>query len=432
MNNTKAKKKVTGLCILLSAVLLSGTVSAAPLPTGLEAAGVAAALNGGQADAESKSAATAGVAASFNLNSLVPEQESEHAAVLALEARRAATAELYKDVAISQVNNYVNIRSEADAESEILGKIYNNAAGYIKETVEKDDGTWYRVKSGSVDGYIKAEYFVTGEDAEDLAKEVGKMVATIKTDSLRLREAPALDSKTIDVISSGEKYTVSEEMGEFIKLSIDSDLTGYVYRDYVDIDVEFKEAISIEEERAEQERLAELERQRLEAEEEMRREQEEREQRQTTTAKKKTTASSKDKETTKSTTKATAPEAPKSDGSSSGTRSAIVAYAQSFVGNLEYVYGGNSLVTGTDCSGFVKLIYAKYGISLPRTSGSQAGAGYEVSEDDMQPGDILYYGNHVAIYIGDGKVVHASNEQDDVKISRYNYRDPHNIRNVID
>ena len=432
MNNTKAKKRVTGLCLLLSAIMFAGTVSAAPLPTGLEAAGVAAALNGGQSGSGNTAAATAGVAASFNVNNLATEPESEHAAVLALEARRAATADLYKDVAISQVNNYVNIRSEANAESEILGKIYNNAAGYIKETVEKEDGTWYRVKSGSVEGYIKAEYFVTGAEAEKLAKEVGTMFATINTESLRLREKPALDSTTISLLSSEEEYVVSEEVGDFVKLSIDSDLEGYVYRDYVEIDVEFEEAISIEEERAEQERLAELERQRLEAEEEMRREEERREQAKKTTTAKKTT-----KATTAAVKKTTAAEkttteAPKSDGSVSGTRSAIVAYAKSFVGNLEYVYGGNSLETGTDCSGFVKLIFAKYGISLPRTSDDQGYSGRKVSSGDMQPGDIVYYGGHVAIYIGDGKVVHASNEKTDIKISTWNYRKVIGIRNVID
>ena len=113
----------------------------------------------------------------------------EHAAVAAMEARQAAEDAYYKGIAISQVDNYVNIRSAASANAEVVGKIYNNAAAHIVDTVENDEGAWYEIQSGSVEGYIKADYFVTGDEAEELAREVGKMVATISTDTLRMRES---------------------------------------------------------------------------------------------------------------------------------------------------------------------------------------------------------------------------------------------------
>lgn len=110
--------------------------------------------------------------------------------------------------------------------------------------------------------------------------------------------------------------------------------------------------------------------------------------------------------------------------------------AQQYVGKLEYVYGGQSLKTGADCSGFVKQIYKKFGIELPRTSREQATFGKTVSSSNMQPGDLVFYktGNtvsHVAMYIGNGKVVHASNTRTDIKISNVNYRTPGIIKRVV-
>jgi cell wall-associated NlpC family hydrolase len=99
------------------------------------------------------------------------------------------------------------------------------------------------------------------------------------------------------------------------------------------------------------------------------------------------------------------------------------------VGN-RYVYGGTSLTNGADCSGFVMSVFKKFGVSLPHHSGSQAGYGTKISAGDLQPGDLIFYGNsrgtinHVAIYIGNGQVVHASNKKTGIKISKYNYRSP--------
>lgn len=111
-------------------------------------------------------------------------------------------------------------------------------------------------------------------------------------------------------------------------------------------------------------------------------------------------------------------ESSSSSGSSysGGSGSSVVDYATQFVGN-PYVWGGTSLTNGADCSGFVQSVYNNFGVSLPRTSYEQQNAGREVSYSEAQPGDLICYGGHVAIYMGNGKIVHASNSRDGIKIS---------------
>ncbi|MDF2878239.1 MAG: hypothetical protein K0S30_1335 [Clostridia bacterium] len=107
---------------------------------------------------------------------------------------------------------------------------------------------------------------------------------------------------------------------------------------------------------------------------------------------------------------------------SSGLGDSIVAYAKQFLGN-PYVYGGSSLTNGTDCSGFTQQIMRNFGISIQRSSGMQyANSGYEISSDNLQKGDLLFYGysghvSHVAIYIGGGKIIHANDERTGIIIS---------------
>ena len=120
-----------------------------------------------------------------------------------------------------------------------------------------------------------------------------------------------------------------------------------------------------------------------------------------------------------------------SSSSSSGSGSSVVSYATQFVGN-PYVWGGTSLTSGADCSGFVQSVYANFGVSLPRTSYEQQNAGYEVSYADAQPGDLICYGGHVAIYMGNGQIVHASNARDGIKVSdNAAYRTITSVRRLV-
>lgn len=326
----------------------------------------------------------------------------------------------YDNIAIAQVSNYVNLRSEPSEEGEILGKLYNNSAATITGT----EGDWYKIKSGSVDGYVKAEFVVSGAEAEALAKEVGHRIATVNTETLKVRNDAGLDATVQTLIPEGESYDVVEEMDGWVKIAVDTDIEGYVSADYVNLETEFVQAESIEEEQA---RLAEEERVRKEAEEAARQADE--------AAKKKkqsseAAASSESSASTSNASSAPAeqPAAPAVSAPAGGSRASIVNYALQFVGN-PYVAGGTSLTNGADCSGFVQSVFRDCGISIPRDSRSQAAGGVEVSLGAIQPGDLLFYSdggaiNHVALYIGNGQVVHASTAKTGIKISSYNYRTP--------
>lgn len=162
----------------------------------------------------------------------------------------------YENIAVSQVTDYVNIRKEANTDSDIVGKIYNNCAATILETVEGEGGKWYRIQSGTVNGFIKAQYFITGAEAETLAQSIGREFVTINTESLRLREEPNLTSNTLTLLSQGARYVVKADAGEFFQVEIDSDLVGYVSKDYCKAEVEFDQAVSLGEEAAKKEEEA--------------------------------------------------------------------------------------------------------------------------------------------------------------------------------
>lgn len=363
-----------------------------------------------------------------------------------LVAMVAAQQSDFANVAVSQVTGYVNIREQATTSSNIVGKIYNNCAAVIEETVTGEDGTWYKIKSGTVEGFIKAQYFITGEEAENLALQIGREFAMVNTDSLRLREKPDLSSNTLTLLSQGARYVVIAEEGDFYKVAIDSDMEGYIAKSYCKTTVEFDEAVSLAEEKAKLEEEA-ARKQAADAAianlEQVKEVEAKKETGSGTAGNSEVTIaanpekSNNDQKASAPTTAAAAETSKKSEtgivgpGSAavvSATRTAIVAYARQFLGN-PYVYGGTSLTNGTDCSGFTQGVYAHFGITTGRSSRDQAVKGRAISIESAQPGDLLFYAsgdyiNHVALYIGGGQVIHASNSTTGIIISPYNYRSP--------
>lgn len=330
----------------------------------------------------------------------------------------------YKDIGISKVNNYVNIRKKASKDSKIAGKLYSNSAATILEA--EDD--WYKIKSGSVTGYIKSEYLVTGEEVEKLATKVGNRIATVNTTTLKVREKASQKAEVLTLVPTQEELEVVKETEEWVKVSIDEDVTGYVSSDYVDLRTEFNEAESIKEEKA-----------RLKAEKEARKVAEEgsntnRSESNTNTV----AASSRRNVSSFASNSGTSSNSTISttSNSSSSKRDKIVDYAFRFLGN-PYVWGGTSLSNGADCSGFTQSVFRDNGISIPRVSGAQASSGRTTSIDNMKKGDLIFYTrggsvNHVAIYIGNGQVIHASSPKTGIRISNYNYRTPYKVVNYID
>ncbi len=349
------------------------------------------------------------------------------------------TPSKYENMGISIANDYVNIRSNADTESEVLGKLYRGAAATIIETT----GDWVKIKSGKVEGYIKKEFLAIGFDAEELEDLFGTKWATVNTTTLKVREKKSTDATVMELIPLGETYEVIKEYDDWVKILVDEGgdgdegTKGYVHKDYVDITVEFQHAISVEEEQEQlrrEEEAKKAEEERLKALEE----QQKRAQEKAAQDKKNNSSNSNKSSSSNSSSNNSSSSANNASDKSveSGDGSEIAAYAQKFVGN-PYVYGGTSLTNGADCSGFTYSVFSHFGVSIPRTSSSQSGAGRKVSFDELRAGDLIFYAkngsvNHVALYIGGGQVVHASNRKTGIKISAWNYRSPYTARRVVE
>lgn len=314
----------------------------------------------------------------------------------------------FTNLVIAQVNNYVNVRSMPSEEGDIVGKLYDDSVG---ELIEEVDG-WYKITSGKCTGYVKGEYCVTGDEAQALAKSVGTTFAIVNTTTLKVRKEASTESKVLGLVPLEEELLVVEELDGWVKISIEEG-DGYVSRDYVTLRTDFVHAESKEEEEA---RLAaeakEREAARRAAQAQLEAQQKKQQQ--------KNEASVQAAQNTVAV----------SAGSDIGK--AVIDYALQFVGN-PYVWGGTSLTNGADCSGFVQSVYKNFGVSLPRTSGGQRKAGYDVGGlANAQPGDIICYSGHVALYIGDGKIVHASTKKTGIIVSdNVNYKKVLAVRRIF-
>ena len=263
------------------------------------------------------------------------------------------------NLGVTQTDSYINIRKEATTDSEIVGIMKNNAVATVTGT---EDG-WYQITSGSISGYIKAEYLTVGDQA--LLDSVKTRTATVETETLKVRSEASTDASVVTLAGQDEQLTVTDEQTPgWVKVET-SDGEGYISTEYAEVADTYQYA-----------------------------------------------------------------EKPEVESAQSSSGSSVISYASQFLGN-PYVWGGTSLTNGVDCSGFVMQVYAHYGISLPHSSSALRGVGRGVSYSEAQPGDIICYSGHVAIYLGGGKIVHASNPKDGIKVSTATYKKILAVRRVM-
>lgn len=288
-------------------------------------------------------------------------QESEQANEAAQTPTAAQTCG-YTNLGMSVISSgNLNIRQEASTDSEVIGILTNHNACELLE----DAGDWYKVTSGKVTGYVNKQYLVTGDEAEAIAEQEIKTVATVNTETLNVRAEKSTEAAVLSQVGNSEAFTVNSVADGWVEISVD-DSVGYISQDYVTLAQALPTAKTIEQVKY-------------------------------------------------------------GDGVSD-VRASVVSYALQFVGN-RYVWGGTSLEKGVDCSGFTMRILGKYGISLPHSSRAQPSYGKKISASEAKPGDLFFYGSgrsisHVAIYIGNGQIVHASNKRDGIKVSNAYYRNP--------
>lgn len=311
---------------------------------------------------------------------------------------------VYDRLGIAKVDNYLNIRKGPGEDRKIIGKLPKNAGCHIYK-INKDG--WAKIVSGKVTGWVKAEYLVTDEEAEEYARHVAAKVATVQTDTLKVRFLPTTTAKVYDLIPQDEELDVAKEylnedyVNEFMKKHADDDfdITDGVDMDSMMDDLDNWVCIKIDNEKA-------------------------------FVAKEFVEISFKLERAVKA-------EEVKADEAAgvSSVRASMVEYAKQFLGN-PYVWGGTSLTNGADCSGFTMRIYEHFGYSIPRTSSAQSSHFTGINSSDAKPGDLFFYGSngsvsHVAMYIGDGQVIHASTERTGIKISNAFYRTPIKVGRII-
>lgn len=240
--------------------------------------------------------------------------------------------------------------------------------GSLADVVERGE-SWTKIHSGNVDGYVSNDYLVFDDAAGAYAQQVCTMVATVNADVLMVREEPSTDAAILDRVVQNQDLTLLEELDGWVKVRLEDGTEGYVSSEYVTVHFGTKTAYTLDE-------LA------------------------------------------------------------STKRMQIVNYGLQFVGN-PYVWGGTSLTNGTDCSGFTMRVYQNFGYTINRSSRSQFSNGVPVSLDELQPGDLVFYAysngtiHHVALYIGNGQIVHACDSRTGIIVSSVYYNTPYGARRII-
>lgn len=276
----------------------------------------------------------------------------------------------YTNIGIADVESgNLNVRAIPSMDGKLVGKMPKDAAC---EVLEMLDG-WAHIQSGEVEGYVSTDYLLTGPDAKYRAAELVKTVVVAQVDGLNVRDNADTDSAVMTQVLKGEELDFVEDLGDWIQVSLDGE-DAYVAAEFVEVEEKLGTAITMTELLYGQ--------------------------------------------------------------GVSDVRVDLVEYAKQFLGN-PYVWGGTSLTKGADCSGFVLSVFKKYGVKLSHSSRAQANEGTKISASELLPGDLVFYANsggtinHVAIYIGGGQVIHASNPTSGIKINKYNYRTPKKCVRVL-
>lgn len=336
-------------------------------------------------------------------------------------------AKVESDQVVAKVDTFLNVRSDASEDSTVVGRFYNGNVG----TLIEQDGDWALVSSGNVYGYVKNDYILSGVDAEEYIENNCDYVAKVTATALNVRESSSTDGEIVALSAQGDALSVVDVEDDWVKVTMGADVTGYVSSGYVCLDYAYETAKTIEEDGQAEAVVASAP--------------------QTTepavTSTEEIIYGTGDVNNTEPQDGTTAgntntepmiTDAPAitetADPTTISTRGQEIAdFAIQFVGN-PYKYGGTSLTDGADCSGFVYAVYAHFGYQLPRSSYDQANAGYQVSVSDLKPGDLIFYRDfgHVALYVGNGQVVHASTPQTGIKYSAYNYASICRVVRIVD
>ena len=281
---------------------------------------------------------------------------------------------------VDAVNNYLNIRETPGTNGKLIGKVLKHSG---VEILEDCANGWLKIKFDEADngfGYVASEFIAKGDDAKVLAMEHAFMMAKVNAECLNVREQPNTDCTILTQLSANERYEVTDILDGWIEISLggseedEKEAHAYVCADYVQLGYYLPGPIEFSEEEL----------------------------------------------------------GPKINP----VRTQMVNFAMQYLGG-RYVWGGETLGVGVDCSGFMRQIYKNFGYSLNRCSYDQAKQGTPITADQLKPGDLVFYSRpgfsigHVAMYIGNGQVIHAFNEKRGIIITAYNYTTPVKMVNII-